>query len=106
MARSNSILARRPRDRDTLPIPAGFHNNYEFVVQISVFGLADNLARRWTLPPVRVATLHRILCIRVASPRGVSPGGGRRRRRKRCKHEGKGEEGGRGRRFEGGGVGV
>lgn len=23
---------------------AGFRNNYEFVVQISVFGLADNLA--------------------------------------------------------------
>lgn len=29
--------------------PAGFRNNYEFVVQISVFGLADNLAYRRTL---------------------------------------------------------
>lgn len=29
--------------------PTGFRNNYEFVVQISVFGLADNLAYRRTL---------------------------------------------------------
>jgi len=36
-------------DRDGTYRPVGFYSNYEFVVQISVFGLADNLAYRRTL---------------------------------------------------------
>lgn len=36
-------------DRGGTVRPTGFRNNYEFVVQISVFGLADNLAYRRTL---------------------------------------------------------
>lgn len=46
--------------------PVGFHNNYEFVVQISVFGLADNLAYRWTLPR-RVASLPFSVYARLAA---------------------------------------
>jgi hypothetical protein len=59
--------------------PAGFHNNYEFVVQISMFGLADNLAYHRCCCVVSIA-LSTILCIR----------------RKGGKHEGDG------RCFEGG----
>jgi len=57
--------------------PVGFYSNYEFVVQISVFGLADNLAYRRTLlcRYLSLYTPRRVAEGDTESTRGTAEGG-------------------------------